>query len=122
MPFLDKHGRERSGPDAVCNACYRFGWRMQIGRPCHWCSNGVFFSAAWFDFQPCSVCFDKYLGCDVCHGKGVHAVPRHDITQQQVDAELAEFEARNNRPPTPPAPAPASSYQWKGKKRTRRRR
>jgi len=55
---------------------------MQIGAPCHWCEVGLFFGSGWFDFYTCPTCMDKYLGCEVCHGKGIIAVPRQDITQE----------------------------------------
>jgi len=67
---------------------------------------------------------DKYLGCEVCHGKGIVAVPRQDITQEEVDAELAAMGAHRNRPPPPVTqyPSPEFNYAWRGEKAARKRR
>lgn len=125
MPMLDRHGFERVGPPAaVCCVCGRFGWITQIGAPCHWCGVGVYFKPKWFDFYLCSTCFNKYLMCKDCHGKGIVAVPRQDVTQEEVETELAAMEARRSRPPAPvfQPPEPGQTYDWKGKRARRRRR
>jgi len=106
----------------VCVDCGRWGWCTQTGGQCNSCETGIYYRQGLFQFYLCPSCLGENPVCPDCYGNGYIAVPREDMTQDMVEAEIAEMDADRNRPPTPTFQSEKLEHKWQGKKRSRRRR